>query len=52
MLDESALLNKGDELDAGQSQTLTADLKPGAYELVCFMPGHYAAGQKLAFTVE
>jgi uncharacterized cupredoxin-like copper-binding protein len=22
-----------------------------AYELVCLMPGHYAAGQHLAFTV-
>ena len=25
--------------------------KPGAYELVCFLPGHYAAGQKLPFAV-
>ena len=30
----------------------TADLKAGAYELVCFVPGHYVAGQKLAFTVK
>ena len=30
---------------------ITADLKPGAYELVCFVPGHYAAGQKLPFEV-
>jgi uncharacterized cupredoxin-like copper-binding protein len=29
-----------------------ADLEPGADEFVCFMPGHYAAGQKLAFTVK
>jgi uncharacterized cupredoxin-like copper-binding protein len=28
-----------------------ADLTPGHYEFVCFMPGHYAAGQHLAFTV-
>ena len=26
----------------------TADLKPGKYELVCYLPGHYMAGQKLA----
>jgi uncharacterized cupredoxin-like copper-binding protein len=27
------------------------NLKSGSYDLVCFMPGHYAAGQKLPFTV-
>jgi hypothetical protein len=26
-------------------------LEPGSYELVYFLPGHYAAGQKLAFEV-
>jgi hypothetical protein len=29
-----------------------ADLKPGSCELVCFLPGHFAAGQKLPFTVK
>lgn len=52
MLDDAALLNKGKQLAAGESETLTADLKPGSYELVCFLPGHYAAGQKLAFSVK
>ncbi len=52
MLDDAALLNKGAELMAGDSEVITADLKPGSYELVCFLPGHYAAGQKLAFTVK
>ncbi len=33
------------------SDMFTAKLKPGRYELVCYMPGHYAAGQKLAFAV-
>src|SRR5215217_3699304 len=51
MLDEAGLVTKGKELAAGESGTITADLKPGAYELVCFLPGHYAAGQKLAFEV-
>ena len=38
---------------AAQTATWSrADLKPGSYELVCFMPGHYAAGQKLAFEVK
>jgi uncharacterized cupredoxin-like copper-binding protein len=31
---------------------VTADLKPGSYELVCFLPGHFAAGQKLPFEVK
>jgi nitrite reductase (NO-forming) len=51
MVDETALLGKGADLQGGDSETVTWDLKPGSYELVCFMPGHYAAGQKLAFTV-
>ena len=37
---------------AGAGDMVTADLKPGSYELVCFLPGHYAAGQKLAFQVK
>jgi uncharacterized cupredoxin-like copper-binding protein len=52
MLDESALIDKGGDLAGGDSETVTWDLKPGSYELVCFKPGHYAAGQKLAFTVK
>jgi len=31
---------------------VSADLEPGAYELVCHLAGHYAAGQKLPFKVE
>ncbi len=51
MLDESSLLGKGKELAAGESDLVTAELEPGSYELVCFLPGHYAAGQKLPFEV-
>jgi uncharacterized cupredoxin-like copper-binding protein len=51
MLDESTFLAKGQDLAPGTSDMLTATLKPGRYELVCFMPGHYAAGQKLPFVV-
>jgi uncharacterized cupredoxin-like copper-binding protein len=51
MLDPSAFVAKGTDLAAGASGMLTATLKPGRYELVCYMPGHYAAGQKLAFAV-
>jgi FtsP/CotA-like multicopper oxidase with cupredoxin domain len=52
MLDESTFLTKGKELDPGASETVMADLKPGRYEFVCFMAGHYAAGQKLPFVVK
>jgi nitrite reductase (NO-forming) len=51
MLDPSAFVAKGTDLAAGASGMLTATLKPGRYELVCYMAGHYAAGQKLAFAV-
>ncbi len=52
MLDESTFLAKGKDLAGGQSDMVTADLKPGSYQLVCFMPGHFAAGQKLDFQVK
>jgi nitrite reductase (NO-forming) len=52
MLDESTFLAKGGNLAAGASETVSADLEPGDYELVCHLAGHYAAGQKLPFKVE
>jgi FtsP/CotA-like multicopper oxidase with cupredoxin domain len=52
MLDEKAFVAKGGDLAPGASEMFTAKLKRGRYELVCFMPGHYAAGQKLPFTVK
>jgi hypothetical protein len=51
MLAASTLVAKGRELAAGARETETAQLKPGSYELVCFLPGRYAAGQKLPFEV-
>jgi uncharacterized cupredoxin-like copper-binding protein len=51
VLDDSALLGKGKELAGGDSDVITTDLEAGKYELVCFLPGHYAAGQKLPFEV-
>jgi FtsP/CotA-like multicopper oxidase with cupredoxin domain len=49
--DVTSAVAKGKMLSGGESETVAADLKPGNYELVCIMAGHYAAGQKLAFTV-
>jgi len=51
MLDEKAFVASGTHLNGGQSESITANLKPGKYELVCHVAGHYQAGQKLAFTV-
>src|SRR5262249_32093796 len=50
-LDESALFGVGKDLEPGAGERLTARLEPGSYMLVCHVPGHYAAGQKLPFTV-
>jgi uncharacterized cupredoxin-like copper-binding protein len=52
MLEDSTFLAKGDDLAAGATETMSADLTPGEYELVCHLAGHYAAGQKLPFKVE
>ena len=52
MGDESTYVAAGAELEAGASETLTADLAPGKYELVCFVAGHYAAGQTMPFEVK
>jgi uncharacterized cupredoxin-like copper-binding protein len=50
-VDESTFVASGDHLAAGASGTVSADLKPGTYELICHVPGHYAAGQKMTFEV-
>ena len=52
-VDEENVPDKGEvsELDPGASGSLTLDLKPGAYLLICNVPGHYAAGMWTKFTV-
>jgi uncharacterized cupredoxin-like copper-binding protein len=52
LVDESTFIARGDHLAAGASGTVTADLKAGTYELICHVPGHYAAGQKMTFEVK
>ena len=46
------MLGEGKHLMGGQSDSFTVKLAPGSYELVCHMPGHYAAGQHIPFTVQ
>lgn len=38
-------------LDAGKSDTLSVDLKPGTYDVYCSVPGHKQAGMDLKLTV-
>jgi FtsP/CotA-like multicopper oxidase with cupredoxin domain len=51
-VDPGAFVARGEDVAPGTSGMVTADLKPGRYELVCTIPGHYAAGQKLPFEVK
>jgi uncharacterized cupredoxin-like copper-binding protein len=41
----------GKGIRAGSSGWVTLDLAPGRYELVCNLPGHYAAGMYTELTV-
>ena len=53
-VDEDKAGDKGEvsELDPGASGTLTVDLKPGKYVLICNVPGHFATGMWTEFTVQ
>ena len=51
MVDRSTFLAKGADLAGGASETVSANLTPGKYELICHMAGHYAAGQTMPFEV-
>lgn len=42
----------GDGILPGSSSWVTVTLVPGRYELVCNLPGHYAAGMYTQLTVE
>jgi uncharacterized cupredoxin-like copper-binding protein len=44
------LVDTGD-IKPGSSATKAITLRPGAYEIVCNQPGHYAQGMRAAFTV-
>jgi uncharacterized cupredoxin-like copper-binding protein len=36
----------------GPAKSLTLNLKPGHYALICNLPGHYRAGQHVDFSVK
>lgn len=51
--EESSLsvLDEIPEFPAGTTESLTLTLEPGAYQIVCNLSGHYAAGMHAPFTV-
>ena len=53
-LGEASLMDgpgAGDGIAPGSTGWVTLDLAPGGYELVCNLPGHYAAGMYTDLTV-
>jgi uncharacterized cupredoxin-like copper-binding protein len=48
---EDTTVGEVGETDIGKSGTVTLDLKPGKYILVCNIEKHYAQGMRIAFTV-
>jgi uncharacterized cupredoxin-like copper-binding protein len=49
--DEAGNVAETGDLKAGAAKTVTVNLKPGHYALICNLPGHYSAGQHTDFTV-
>ena len=49
--DQVKALGETNELQPNASKSIELTLAPGNYLLVCNVPGHYAAGMVLAFTV-
>jgi len=49
--DQVKALGETNELQPNASKSIELTLAPGTYLLVCNVPGHYAAGMVLAFTV-
>lgn len=49
--DGLAVIDEIGEFPKGTTETLTLILEPGSYQLVCNLPGHYAAGMHAGFEV-
>lgn len=41
-----------ENIDSGKSATLTVDLQPGTYTVICNIPGHAQLGMKTTITVQ
>jgi len=51
--DASGLSNVGEaeDIESGGTATLTLNLEPGNYVVICNIEGHYKSGMRAAFTV-
>ncbi len=48
---ESTSIGEAADIEAGKSKSVTLDMIPGKYILLCNLPGHYAGGMYTEFTV-
>jgi len=48
---ESESVGEAADIEPGASKSVTLNLKPGHYVLLCNLPGHYAGGMYVEFTV-
>jgi uncharacterized cupredoxin-like copper-binding protein len=48
---EAGNIGETGDLGAGESKTVTLDLKAGHYVFICNLPGHYKSGMRRGFRV-
>jgi len=49
--DEATNIKETGDIEAGKSKSISIDLKPGHYWLICNLPGHFAGGMYKEFIV-
>jgi uncharacterized cupredoxin-like copper-binding protein len=49
--DQIDLVDEAEDIAPGTDTSLSVNLQPGSYVLVCNLPAHYEAGMRAAFTV-
>jgi uncharacterized cupredoxin-like copper-binding protein len=49
--DQVDVVDEAEDIAPGTDTSLSVDLQPGSYVLVCNLPAHYEAGMHAAFTV-
>ena len=50
--DDYLVIDEVEDLAGGDTATLTVDLEPGDYALICNLPAHFQMGMYSNFTVE
>jgi uncharacterized cupredoxin-like copper-binding protein len=50
--DQLEVVDEAEDIAAGGNATLTVDLDPGHYAIICNVPGHYSAGMHVDLTVQ